>query len=522
MYRFGPRGHFTHRVASVEEVKATVGELELDSPDGRLLIGTTVAGSAVAMLTATVVNVALPTLAGDLGASSGQLQWVANGYLLALASLILIGGSLGDRFGRVRVYRAGIASFAVASLLCAIAPTIELLIAARFLQGIGAALFTPGSLAIIEATLRSSDRGRGVGQWSGLGGVAGAIGPLLGGVLVDVSWRLVFIVNIPIAIVVIVISVKIPESFDPESAKHPLDIPGAVLTAVTLGGASYALIEGPSAGFGTALVGLAIVATVVGAIALVWAENRREHPMLAFDLFSIRSFLAANVVTVFVYAGLGLVFFLLTVQLQVSLGWSPLIAGAALLPITLMLLTGSAKGGELAQRFGPRWPLTFGPLLIAAAMLLYSRVGPGDNYVTDVLPGTLLFGLGLVLSVAPVTASALGAAPDERAGAASGINNAVSRTGQLLAIAAVPPLVGLTGDALNDPELLTAGFDNAMFVGAALLCLGAVFAAVLYRPEQSDPRPPHNETRARTSNTASPLVGGRSPYSGPDRSLGQS
>lgn len=465
---------------------SAAGTIALDSPEGKLVVGTTVAGSAVAMLTATVVNVALPTLASDLGATAGQQQWVVNGYLLTIASLILIGGNLGDRFGRVRMYQIGIAWFALASLACAVAPNIETLIFARLVQGIGGALLTPGSLAIIEASLRHDDRGRGVGQWSGLSGIAGAIGPLVGGLLVDISWRWVFLVNVPVAIAVLIVSRRLPESFDPTARDSRLDISGAVLTSVALGGASYALIQGPSNGWG-GLVIAAAVAAAVAAVLLVWNERRQEHPVLAFDLFGVRQFLAANVVTLLVYGGMGVVFFLLTLQLQVSLGWSPLAAGMALLPVTVMMLTLSAKGGELAQRIGPRWPLTAGPLMIAAAMLWYSRVGPGDSYVVDVLPGVVLFGLGLALSVAPVTATALGAIPDDRAGAASGINNAVSRTGQLLTIAAVPPLVGLTGPALGDPELLTEGFDNAMYVGAALVGLGGVLAAVLFRPEHHEP-----------------------------------
>lgn len=272
------------------------GDVALDSSAGRLVIATTVAGSAVAMLTATVVNVALPVLSRDLDASADQQQWVVNGYLLTIASLILIGGNLGDRYGRLRVYRVGVAWFALASLLCAVAPNVEVLIAARLLQGIGGALLTPGSLAIIEATLRPDDRGAGVGQWSGLGGVAGAIGPLVGGLLVDVSWRWVFLLNLPIALAVLLMSRRVPESLDRSARDAPLDVAGAALTAAALGGASFALIQGPPGGFG-ALDWLAVAVAAVGLVLLLLNERRHPRPMLPLDLFTVRPFLGANIST---------------------------------------------------------------------------------------------------------------------------------------------------------------------------------------------------------------------------------
>ncbi|HSM45909.1 MAG TPA: MFS transporter, partial [Acidimicrobiia bacterium] len=269
------------------------GQVALDSTDGRLVIGTTVAGTAVAMLTATVVNVALPSLATDLDASSSQQQWVINAYLLTLASLILIGGSLGDRYGRVRLYRVGVIWFAVASLVCAVAPTAEILIGARFFQGIGGALLTPGSLAIIEATLRREDRGRGVGQWSGLTGIAAAIGPLVGGLLVDISWRWVFVINIPIAIAVIIASYRVPESIDESARGTRLDFPGAVLATVALGGVSYVLIQGPSGGWSAPDIAAGVVAVAAGAWLFIY-EPGRDHPMVPLDLFANRWFAAAN------------------------------------------------------------------------------------------------------------------------------------------------------------------------------------------------------------------------------------
>lgn len=463
-------------MSAVARADDRAGQVELDSTDGRVVIATTVGGSAVAMLTATVVNVALPTIATQLDATSAEQQWVVNAYLLTIASLILVGGSLGDRFGRVRVYRIGVAWFAVASLLCAVAPTIELLIVARLLQGVGGALLTPGSLSIIEATLRKPDRGRGVGQWSGLSGIASAVGPLVGGLLVGISWRWVFLINLPVAAVVFVVATRVPESVDASAQDAPVDVPGAALTAAALGGASYALIQGPTGGWGTLDLAAAVVA-VAATAALVVLEPRREHPMLPIELFANRTFAVANLVTLLVYGGMGVVFFLLSIQLQVTVGYSAIAAGAALLPVTGLMLLLSSRAGDLAQRIGPRWPLAVGSALIATGMLMYGGIGPGSSYLADVLPGVTVFGLGLAAAVAPVTSAALGSVPDERSGAASGANNAIARTGQLLAVAAVPPLVGLTGEALSTPDQLNAGFDDAMLAGAAFVLAGGLVAA---------------------------------------------
>ncbi|MEM8922317.1 MAG: MFS transporter [Actinomycetota bacterium] len=461
-----------------------VGEIPIESGLGRLLVATTVLGSSVAMLTATVVNVALPVVARDLEASSSAQQWIINAYLLTISALILIGGTLGDRFGRLRVYRIGLVWFAVASLACAVAPDVPTLIVARLFQGVGGALVTPGSLAIIEASLRPDDRGRGVGRWSGLIGLSGAVGPLLGGLLVDLTWRAVFLINLPITIAVLIMSVRLPESSDPAAREQPIDYVGAILTVLTLGGSSYALIEGPNNGF----AGLPLVATVVAVASLVGLlayEPRHPGAVVPIGLFANRVFATANLVTFLVYGAMGVVFFLIPLQLQVTVGYSPLQAGAVFLPVTLMMFVLSSHAGDYAQRNGPRVPLTVGPLLIAAGMLLYTRIGPGASYFTDVLPSVLVHGLGVSIAVAPVTSTALGSVPSERSGAASGVNNAISRTGQLLAIAAVPPLVGLTGPALGDAGLLDVGFDRAMVVSAVLVTAGAVTAAVLFGPPRA-------------------------------------
>jgi EmrB/QacA subfamily drug resistance transporter len=463
--------------------------IELDTPEGRLLVATTVLGSAVVMITVTVVNVALPRIADDLDAGSAGQTWVVNAYLLTVASLILVGGALADRFGRLRVYRIGVAWFAIASLACAAAPTIEVLIAFRLLLGVGGALLIPGSLAIIEATLVPGDRGRGVGIWAGLSGVAGAIGPLVGGALVDASWRWVFVINVPIAVLVLVLSARLPESRDPSAQHARIDIVGAGLAVVGLGGITFAFVQGPSGGWSAADA----VAGAVGVVAVVAAvvyEPRVDHAMVPVELFAIRPFTAANIITLLVYGGLGVTFFLLSIQLQVAVGWSPLAAGAALLPITVLMLLLSGRAGYVASRIGPRWPLTVGPLLMAAGLLLLVRVDAGATFVADVLPALVVFGLGLATSVAPVTSTALGSVPDERAGAASGTNNAVAQTGQLLAVAAVPSLVGLTGGALRDPAALDDHFSTAMMLAAALVAAGGAAAFVLLRSSDACPADP--------------------------------
>jgi EmrB/QacA subfamily drug resistance transporter len=450
--------------------------LRLDSPVGRWALSACVLGSAVAMLTGTVVNVALPEIGRDLGADVAGLQWILNGYMITLASLILVGGSLGDRYGRRRVFIIGVAWFAVASVACAVAPDIDTLVAARVMQGIGGALLTPGSLAIIEASFVRTDRARAIGAWSALGAVAAAIGPLLGGWLVNVSsWRAVFLLNLPIAVAVVLIGTRfVPESKD-ESVDGRLDWAGAVSAVVALGGLTYALIEVPGSGWSPTTTAAAVMGAV-GAVVFILAETRGASPMMPLEVFGNRQFTAANLVTFVVYASLSAVFFLLIVQLQTVVGYSPLQAGAALLPITGLMLLLSTRSGALATRIGPRRQLTIGPLLMAAAMMLMRGIGPGSDYLTDVLPAVTLFGLGLAALVAPVTATVLAAADEAHAGVASGVNNAVSRTAGLIAVAAIPPLAGLTGDAFTDSSAFNAGFGTAMVLAAGLAVAGGVIA----------------------------------------------
>ena len=452
-------------------------ELRLDEARGRWVLLAAVLGSGMAMLDATVVTIALPVLGEDLGAGFAGLQWTVNGYTLSLASLILLGGSLGDRFGRRRVFVIGTVWFALASLLCAAAPTIELLVLARMLQGVGGALLTPGSLALLAASFRQQDRARAIGAWSGLGGVAGALGPFVGGTLVEVSWRLVFLINLPLAAVVVAVAVRhVPESSDELSDPH-LDLAGAALGAVGLAGTTYALVAYGDQGGSVAVLGAGL-AGLVGLVAFVVVEARSAHPMLPVAVFANRQFTAANLVTFAVYAALSGVFFLLVVHLQVVGGFSPLAAGAALLPVTVCMLLLSARSGALATRIGPRWPMTLGPLVCAVAVLMLRGVGPGASYATAVLPGAVVFGLGLSLTVAPLTATALSAAASRYAGVASGVNNAVARAAGLLAVAVLPVVAGISGDDYRDPVAFRQGFSTAMAVSAGLLVIGGLVALV--------------------------------------------
>ncbi|WP_457029982.1 MFS transporter [Kitasatospora sp. P5_F3] len=461
-------------------------ELRLGTARGRWVLAATALGSGMAMLDGTVVNVALPTIGADLGASMAQLQWTVNAYLLTLAGLILLGGSLGDRYGRRRVFLIGVGWFALASALCAFTPNIELLIAARALQGVGGALLTPGSLAMLQASFHPDDRSGAVGFWSGLGGVGAAAGPFLGGWLVEgPGWRWVFLLNLPLAALVTAVTVRhVPETRD-EAATGRFDVTGAVLAALSLAGVTYALTAG--------LHGLSLLYGAAGlllGVAFVLVERRSAEPMMPLSLFSSRLFSAVNLVTLCVYAAFSGIFLLLMVQLQTVSGFAPLTAGVALLPITLLMLAFSGRAGRFGHRVGPRIPLTLGPLICTAGVLLLLRIGPGASYWTDVLPAATVLGSGMTLLVAPLTATVLAAVEVRHAGIASGVNNAAARAAGLLAVAALPALAGLTGDAYLDPVQVDHAFHTSMLVCAGLLALGALVSLLTIPRTALEPEHP--------------------------------
>ena len=458
--------------------------LRYDEPRGRWVLLATVLGSGLAMLDATVVNIALPAIGQDLGAGIDGLQWTVNGYTLTLAAFILLGGSLGDRLGRRRVFVVGVVWFALASLLCAMAPNLVTLVVARALQGVGGALLTPGSLAILQASFRPGDRARAIGAWSGLGGIAGAIGPFLGGWLLAVAnWRWIFLINLPLAAVIVLVARRhVPESADPQASRH-LDLPGAVLCAAGLAGLTYGLIAWPSNGFGDPQVWGTLAVGVLAMGGFVVVERRSPQPMVPLGVFASRQFTATNLVTFVVYGALSGVLFLLVVALQVVAGFSPLVAGSALLPITVLMLLLSARMGALGERIGPRVPMTVGCLVGAAGLALLSRVGVDASYWLDVLPGVVVFGLGLSVLVAPLTTTVLAAVDDRHAGLASGVNNAVARAAGLLAVAALPLLVGITASVYADRVAFAAAFDRATWVCAGLVALGGVLSWVAVRDE---------------------------------------
>ncbi|MGN7778726.1 DHA2 family efflux MFS transporter permease subunit [Mycolicibacterium sp. 22603] len=463
---------------------ADSGGLQLRTASGRWVLLATVLGSGIAMIDGTVVNVALPHIGADLGTGFGGLQWVVNAYTLTLASFILLGGSLGDHFGRRRLFLIGVVWFAVASTACGLAPNIETLVAARALQGIGGAMLTPGSLALISASFRADDRSAAIGAWSGLGGLAGAAGPFLGGFLVEWNWRAVFLINVPLAAGLVILTVlRVPESRDAESPPG-LDIAGTVLAVLGLGALTFGLT---SLGADVTATGLVSVGTGMLALALfVVIERRSPHPLVPPELFSNSIFRIANVITLLIYGALGVVFLMLVLQLQTVAGFSPIEAGTALLPVTAVLLFFSARAGALAGRIGPRIPMALGPLLSAVGLLLMLRIGTHASWVADVLPAALVFGAGLALVVAPLTAAVLDAAPDRLAGSASGVNNAVARAGGLLAVAVIPVLAGIGGADYADPAVFGAGFRTTMVIAAALLLGASALAAVGIRPRRGE------------------------------------
>lgn len=451
--------------------------LRFGTPAGRWVIFATVLASGIAFLDSTVVNVALPAIADDFDSGIASLQWVINAYLLTLGGFLLLGGSLGDMYGRRKIFTIGIAWFGIASALCAAAPDVNVLIFARALQGVGAALLVPGSLAIISTSFHPEDRGQAIGAWSGLSGVTTAIGPFLGGWMVDaVSWRLVFLINLPLVLIAVAVTARhVPESRDEQAARRP-DVPGAVLAAVALGGVVYALIEGPVRGWSNVGVVAGIVLGVAATIAFLVVETRTREPMLPLTIFRDRQFSAANLTTLVVYGALSGGLFLLVLQLQTVMDYSALEAGLATLPITILLLLFSARAGRLASRIGPRLPMTVGPIVAGVGLAMLVRVEEGAGYLETVFPSMMVFGIGMAITVAPLTAAVLAAVDDRHAGVGSGVNNAVARVAGLLAVAILPLAAGLSGTTALGASEFTEGFHTAVLISGALCIAGGIIS----------------------------------------------
>ncbi|WP_025414015.1 MFS transporter [Gemmatirosa kalamazoonensis] len=456
----------------------TRGALSLDGAAGRWVVAAAVLGSSAVFLEGTVVNVALPPIGRDLGFSLAALQWLVDGYLLTLSALMLLGGALGDRYDRRRVFAVGCVAFGASCACAALAPTAALLLLCRVVQGAAGALLVPNSLALLETSFREADRGRAIGHWTAWSAVSTAAGPFAGGGLLQIgSWRWVFATIVPVALAAAWAAWRhVAPAARREGAAPSVDVGGALLATLGLAGTTWALIEGPTRGVRDAWV-LGAVAIGVGAlVAFVVAERRVAHPLLPLSIFRSRQFSGANGTTLLVYAALGGLFFLLMLELQNVLGYGPLAAGTALLPLNALMLLVSPRAGKLAQRIGPRLPMTVGSLVAAVGMLLFARVGPGAHYVDTVLPAILVFGVGLSVLVAPLTAAVLGAVDDELAGVASALNNAVARLAGLLAIAALPIAAGFGAAREASGRAFAAGFSRAMVICAGLCAAGAVVA----------------------------------------------
>jgi EmrB/QacA subfamily drug resistance transporter len=470
-----------------------VADLAYTSARGRWVIAASVLGSGMASLDATVVNIALPRIGRSFGVGLGSLQWVVTGYTLTLAAFLLVGGSLGDRHGRRRLFSTGVVWFALASAVCGLAPDADVLIGARVLQGVGGALLAPASLAILQASFRPEDRARAVGAWSGLGGLAAAAGPLVGGELLAVaSWRWVFFINLPVAAGVLWLTSRhVPETHDP-TATGGVDVAGAGTAVVLLTGVTFGLIEGPGLGWSSPLVVTAFALAALALPAFVARERSAAAPMLPLTMFRQHQFAAANAVTFVVYGALSGALFLIPVELQVVDGYSPLSAGLSLLPVTALMLVFSARSARLAARIGPRLQMSLGPLVVGVGLLLLTRATHGSGYVDHVLPAVATFGAGLAITVAPLTSTALAAAPSEHAGVASAVNNVVARAAGLLAVALLPVLAGLTGTGALLPGQFAAGFRTAVVIAAGACAAGGALAALFIQdhPDAGPPDPP--------------------------------
>ncbi|HEY2436272.1 MAG TPA: MFS transporter, partial [Solirubrobacteraceae bacterium] len=400
----------------------------------RLTLIATVLGSSIAILDSSVVSVALPSIQRSLGGGLAGQQWVSNAYLLTLGSLILLGGSLGDIYGERRIFAIGVAGFGVTSLMCAIAPTIGTLIAFRALQGVAGAILTPSSLAVIIATFPEKERGPAIGTWTAWGTIAGALGPLAAGLILNVaSWRWIFVINLPLVVVCLLLILKAVPNVEPTGPRRKVDVIGALLGVLGLGGVVFALIEQPRLGWSSPAVAGSLSAGVVLFAGFLFYESRTSDPMLRLDLFKSRNFTAGNIETLALYGGLSVLFFFLTLYLQQVAGYSPLKSGLALLPESLVMFALSSRFGALADRFGPRLFMGGGPLIAGVGMLMLLTVGVHVNYFTEILPGILLFSLGLSITVAPLTAAVLAGVSQEEAGIGSAVNNAIARVAGLIA-----------------------------------------------------------------------------------------
>jgi EmrB/QacA subfamily drug resistance transporter len=453
-------------------------KVRFGSRAGRWLIVATVLGSGMAGIDATVVGIALPSMGRELHTQLAALQWVVSGYMLTLAALLLPAGALGDRFGRKRVFSIGVLWFTVASAACAAAPNPPLLIALRVLQGVGAALLTPGSLSLIQASFDPADRARAIGAWSGMGGVATAAGPLLGGYLLTVAtWRWIFLINVPLGVAVLFVTARyVPESRN-VNAPASIDGGGSALAVIALLGLTYGLIEGPTKGYAGPLVVAAFAVTAITATMFFVVEQRSKAPMVPFSVLKVRQFNVTNLETFVVYAALGGALLLVPVELQVTDRYSPFASGAALLPLTAVMLALSSRSGRLSARFGPRLQMSVGPLGVGAGLLLLQRATSDRSYLSGVLPAVAVLALGLAATVAPLTATAMGSLSDEHAGLASAINNDVARLGSLIAVASLPSLSGLSGSAYLHPASVAHGFRLAMLITACMCGAGGLIAA---------------------------------------------
>ena len=502
-----------------------------EASSGPWILAATIVGSSMAFIDGTVVNVALPALQRNLGATATDAQWIVESYALMLAALILVGGSLGDHYGRRRIFSLGVLVFAAASMICGLAQNPEQLIAARAVQGIGGAMLVPGSLSIISAAFSEEDRGKAIGTWSGFSGITAALGPVLGGFLIQtVSWRAAFFINVPLAVVVLLIVARhVPESRDPDAAR--LDFPGATLATLGLGGIVFGLIQSSETGFGNLPVILGLLIGAAALIAFIFVERRSREPMMPLILFRSRNFSGANLLTLFLYAGLGGALYYFPFNLIQVQGYSATAAGSAFLPFVVIVFLMSRWAGGLVTRYGAKLPLIVGPAIAAAGFILFTLPGIGGSYWTTFFPAVMVMGFGMSLVIAPLTTTALNAVAGQHSGLASGVNNAVSRTASLLSIAVLgifvftafsntldsrlskldlPPAVVQQMDAQKADlgaaqaprgvdaatqreinravdESFVAGFRSVMFIAAGLALASALVSALIIEGKPASP-----------------------------------